>query len=704
MSSFAGENLLRNADFSQCANPGIPDGWGTGHWGLKEIDSQESLHRFHEDWKLLPNREFQINLGPKGTAPNRLLQSVWTRLPSQNQRYTFSVELYHQSGNGEADIDILNAKSRVIIRKRCKLDETIRRFSVSSELKTDIVAVRIRPLSPGNTRIVRPQLEIGDSPSAFQSASRYKAPLPSAFLQNNHKIKLTFGNLAGASLQDSTEATIWKDSENLYVNFQCDSDLDIRGYEEWKKAKTEFNQLSPEGSDHYVWYAPDSVTILISPYRGGRNYYRLSLDRKGRRFDAEGVDPAWDGHWRSRVAETATGWQAEFILPLAMFPRGQKEWRANFCRENHIRGENGTWSPTYGMFHLVGQLGKLGGLEGTGTPPKVMPPRTATVMKNGSAVVPYGIWCEGDPRKLTTEKLRYFRELSFNSIAVQLPHQITVDEFKTILDKAHRQDLKVLAVFWLHKEDWELYQKSHRPLIITGREHPGLLAWMAMDEPDTWASMDYQRKACDFIRRLDPNHPVYINYTANQRQDGDMPGDIRSMDHYPVPGMDIHSIPTLAARLGNSDKPVWFCLQSSGYAYFSDREPTPVEFKWMTFSSIVRGGVSGFFYFAQMPHTTSLHDAIRQTGHALILLKPFWTGMTITVDLPNLWSLSRLSQGTIYSLTVNPEDIPAETFFKLRGTVQDLFSGETFVADRNGLVKIPFMPRQTRLLNYPEKK
>ncbi len=133
------------------------------------------------------------------------------------------------------------------------------------------------------------------------------------------------------------------------------------------------------------------------------------------------------------------------------------------------------------------------------------------------------------------------------------------------------------------------------------RDHPALLAWYLSDEPTGHgATPDSLQKLYEFIKELDPYHPVTIVFMAPQRaREYAAAMDIVMADPYPVPNSGVEGVGSVAESLYNVfayEKPVWIVPQAFGGGEHWGREPSPAEIRAMTYLSLVRGA-TGIQYF-----------------------------------------------------------------------------------------------------------
>lgn len=161
-------------------------------------------------------------------------------------------------------------------------------------------------------------------------------------------------------------------------------------------------------------------------------------------------------------------------------------------------------------------------------------------------------------------------------------------------------------------------------IVLACRDAPGLLVWGLEDEPNgrnpgpadegkPHVDMPYktppeeQLPAYELIKRLDPDHPVWINlaygYESDHR-DYRHVADIHSDNTYPVPNYPLTYVAQFSdsvvkgAGAGADGKLGWMYMQMAPLAGDpGDRPPTMTEVRCMTYMAVAHG-ISGVNYFS----------------------------------------------------------------------------------------------------------
>lgn len=115
----------------------------------------------------------------------------------------------------------------------------------------------------------------------------------------------------------------------------------------------------------------DHLKLVLDTYRDGRSGYVFAVNPNGARYDAlvagQGDDENsnWDAVWEVRTARTATGWSAEFRIPVRsiQFQQGLGEWGFNVQRRIQRLQETDRWASPERNFKVT-QTFRAGRLAG----------------------------------------------------------------------------------------------------------------------------------------------------------------------------------------------------------------------------------------------------------------------------------------------------------------------------------------------------
>ncbi|HEX3764475.1 MAG TPA: DUF5916 domain-containing protein, partial [Kofleriaceae bacterium] len=116
----------------------------------------------------------------------------------------------------------------------------------------------------------------------------------------------------------------------------------------------------------------DAVIVEVDSYHDRRTAYAFQLNAAGVQrdmlvFDDASTDDSWDAVWTGDAAVTATGWTAEFRIPLSQLrftARDVQEWGFQIVRSIGRTGEQDTWSPwPRSTPQIVSKFGVVDGID-----------------------------------------------------------------------------------------------------------------------------------------------------------------------------------------------------------------------------------------------------------------------------------------------------------------------------------------------------
>jgi len=115
----------------------------------------------------------------------------------------------------------------------------------------------------------------------------------------------------------------------------------------------------------------DEVLIAFDSYHDHRTAYAFQLNAAGVQrdmllYDDQNSDDTWDAVWTGDSKITATGWTAEFRIPLNQlrYAGGEPDWGFQILRQVGRTQEQSTWSPwPRNAPQVVSKFGELDGLD-----------------------------------------------------------------------------------------------------------------------------------------------------------------------------------------------------------------------------------------------------------------------------------------------------------------------------------------------------
>jgi hypothetical protein len=236
---------------------------------------------------------------------------------------------------------------------------------------------------------------------------------------------------------------------------------------------------------------------------------------------------------------------------------------------------------------------------------------------------------------LSADGMKRLRE-EYGATTAQVWGGDSIDALSANLDTVWAAGVYSWAVLF-HPATFDDQQKRWKDAELTQaverlKTHPGLIGWDLTDEPDGLNVPPAEvRRAFELIRRLDPNHPIWVNFCFKDRfQDYAGLSDLASYDHYPLQREPLSVLRDYnrAAREAFPGKPLLSVLQT--YAGPGLGMPTPAQLRAQVYMSVCEGMTLFHYYpWFDPPPTGSLasNPELRATTRLLAYelheLKPF---------------------------------------------------------------------------------
>lgn len=278
-------------------------------------------------------------------------------------------------------------------------------------------------------------------------------------------------------------------------------------------------------------------------------------------------------------------------------------------------------------------------------------------LRGGTPFIPYALGLEALP---TDGFLRDIAAAGFNAVCVQTYKENTLNQISHVWDRC--AELGIAMIPWV---DSRVSNEQLREWVTALKDHPACLAWYVLDEPGT-ADKTPLLERLRVAHEADPGRPAYINYVGDYA--ADFPGDIASLDRYPIPWSDPATIAaatqSMADATRGSRKPIWIWLQDTGFAYFLAREPTPLEEDCMVYLSLIHGA-RGILYFAHKPRSAPLWNEMRHLAREVEELTPVLSdtrgGPKAQVSDARIHLCTKRHEGKVYIVAMNstPERVEA---------------------------------------------
>jgi len=240
------------------------------------------------------------------------------------------------------------------------------------------------------------------------------------------------------------------------------------------------------------------------------------------------------------------------------------------------------------------------------------------VRVDGTPFFPIGVYSAGDPRDFAM-----LAEAGFNTVQTySWEGERCWADGEAWLDGAHAHGLKCLVGLYRADVKAMNFEATARR-IETYRDHPALLAWHTMDEPEWDEAKNqgqvYMPAVYALIKEHDPNHPVTAVVCRFRDTRLFQPSvDVLQADYYPVPpipaswyaGKGFRGVQMYAERWREAcggTKPFWYVGQVFDFSVSKEkkydvpdewkRPPTREELRCMTYTAVA-SGARGIFYWS----------------------------------------------------------------------------------------------------------
>ena len=198
-----------------------------------------------------------------------------------------------------------------------------------------------------------------------------------------------------------------------------------------------------------------------------------------------------------------------------------------------------------------------------------------SLLVDGEPFFPIGLYW------LRADILASMRQLHFNS--GDYYYKLRGEEVAALMDAAAVEGMQILLELTEYaRRQPEPDYRAIAALVKRYRQHPALLAWYLVDEPDETKMEPAAALAIyELIRELDPYHPVYlVNNRPHTYAAYSDASDILAIDVYPIPNYPISQVGDYMERARWTSlerKPVWLIAQAFGGVEHWPRSPTASE-------------------------------------------------------------------------------------------------------------------------------
>lgn len=147
---------------------------------------------------------------------------------------------------------------------------------------------------------------------------------------------------------------------------------------------------------------------------------------------------------------------------------------------------------------------------------------------------PWDMFNEAVDSTLLADDFKIIKDLNLNTVRIFIGYEdfgkanvdlIKLRRLKTLLDQAHKADLKVMITLFdfygdYEMKNWTLTNKHLRAIVSEVKDHPAILAWDIKNEPN----LDFENRGEELVlswlsqtikavKKLDSIHPVTIGWS-----------------------------------------------------------------------------------------------------------------------------------------------------------------------------------------------
>lgn len=283
-----------------------------------------------------------------------------------------------------------------------------------------------------------------------------------------------------------------------------------------------------------------------------------------------------------------------------------------------------------------------------------------SLLVNGEYFYPVGIYSSDSYKDDQAEAIA---KLGFNcqlSYCINGDPRYDIDQVAAHLDKCWELGVRVIFCLKFNLDasgDPETFQNGVSPWIKRFKDHPALLAWYLMDEPQE-PQAPLAEAGRRFINELDPDHPVWAVF-ANQLSLGTFINgtDFIGVDIYPFHGPEgnLNGMVKGVQDIRRHELPVWLVAQSypmSNYMNVPRYIPSAMQLLSQGVAGFIAdaGGLLYYSYFdlagLNKPNPTAEKD-LENMARAVKLLKD--VSKFRACDLPE-WMIPEEESNVVWRL------------------------------------------------------
>ena len=331
------------------------------------------------------------------------------------------------------------------------------------------------------------------------------------------------------------------------------------------------------------------------------------------------------------------------------------------------------------------------------------------LLVDGRPYMPFGI--TGSARRSITEQAKMGFDCAFAPMHRDFDEK-SQKQMREALDTAQTCGTKIILWYGNHKlrDDMAKYEAELLRMVEMFKDHPALLAWWVFDEP-LITDLKKLEGLCESVRKVDPYHPVFINWCDRghgwTREMGDVTGDVNCNDGYYINCYEATASEAFVT-IGGHCRDMTADAKRAGrvVSYINGihgwtsaiREPSPEETRFMTYLTLIGGSRMLLNYTWGPPMSMELRRCLGPLGREMRILTPVVSNPKVKekvrCDNPRIYYTAFETKDGLYVIALNTDVNDEQVEFLIKGSQGEatvLFENRTSIIT-DGTLKDTFKP------------